>query len=264
MGNAKQVNKESDKQDDKGKPLDIVTILGVRVHCVDFPQTLAQMTQWIEGGNGQPTALHQICTVNPEFIMEARRDPQFAQVLRQADLCVPDGIGILWAARRQGVQLAERVTGSDGIYRICQRAAERGWTIFLLGAATGVAAEAAQRLVALYPALHIVGTYSGSPQAHSWAEIVQRIQATQPDILLVAYGHPQQDLWIARHRQELPVKVAMGVGGAFDFVAGITQRAPRWMQRWGVEWLYRLIRQPWRWRRMASLPAFVIASLRAR
>ena len=248
-----------------------VTILGVKVHCVDFKQTLAQIDHWLEGSTDEAAGehpaqakVHQICTVNPEFIMAAQRDPVFAAVLHKADLCVPDGVGVVWAARRQGVHLAERVTGSDGIYYICQRAAARGWTVFLLGATAGIAAQAAQRLITLYPGLRVVGTYSGSPRAESWPAIAAQLQRTQPQILFVAYGHPQQDLWIAQHRHELPIKVALGVGGAFNFVAGITPRAPRWMQRWGIEWLYRLIQQPWRWRRMATLPLFILAILRTR
>lgn len=242
-----------------------IEILGVKIHCVNFAQTLDQIEQWINSAealdhpeDASPSPLHQICTVNPEFIMAARRDPHFAAVLRAADLCVPDGIGVVWAAQRQGVQLKERVTGSDGIYRICERAAERGWRVFFLGAATGVAAEAARRLQQLYPGLQVAGAYSGSPQAQEWPPIAAQLQATHPDILFVAYGHPRQDFWIAQHRHELPAKVAIGVGGAFDFVAGVTVRAPGWMQRAGIEWLYRLMQQPWRWRRMAVLPLFVL------
>ncbi len=254
------------KDDVVANRIETVTILGVKVHCVNFQQTLAQIAQWIEESRASPdqSKVYQICTVNPEFIMAAQRDPIFADVLRNADLCVPDGIGVLWAARRQSIHLAERVTGSDGIYQICHCAAANGWRVYLLGAAAGVAQEAARRLVALYPALRVVGTYSGSPRDDSWPAIAEQVEAAQPDILFVAYGHPQQDLWIARHRHELPAKVAMGVGGAFDFVAGITVRAPRWMQRWGIEWLYRLIQQPWRWRRMVILPLFILAILRGR
>lgn len=252
-----------------------IEILGVKIHCVNFAQTLDQITHWIEGeGAPKPpepynhsklqtpnSKIRQICTINPEFIMTARRDPRFADLLRAADLCVPDGIGVIWAARRQGGSLSERVTGSDGIYRICERAAVRGWRIFLLGAAEGVAAEAGRCLRMLYPNLVVVGAYSGSPQDADWPAIAQHLQATQPDILFVAYGHPRQDFWIARHRHELPAKVALGVGGAFDFVAGVTPRAPRWMQQAGIEWLHRLVQQPWRWRRMAVLPLFFLQVL---
>ncbi len=253
-----------------------VEILGVRVDCVDFAQTLTIMQGWLESRTCPPPdsdgpvacggafVTRQICTVNPEFVMHARRDPAFATTLAQADLAVPDGEGLLWAARRQGVPLKERVTGSDGIYRICERAAQVGWTVFLLGAAPGVAATAAARLQALYPGLQVVGTYSGSPAEGDWPLIRAQLQQTSPDILFVAYGHPRQDRWIAQHRHELPVKVALGVGAAFDFVAGVARRAPRWLQRLGLEWLHRLLIQPWRWRRMLALPHFAWLVLRTR
>jgi N-acetylglucosaminyldiphosphoundecaprenol N-acetyl-beta-D-mannosaminyltransferase len=236
------------------------TILGTRIHQVDFAATLAQIEAWVSQRSPQASC-RQICTVNPEFIMDARCDPAFASVLQQADLCVPDGVGVLWAARLQGVALHERVTGSDGIYRICARAAERGWRVFLLGAASGVAERVASSLQAHYPGLVVAGSYSGDPSAAAWPEIERRLRAAQADILFVAYGHPHQDFWIAQHRAELPAKVALGVGGAFDFVAGVTQRAPSWLQQLGLEWLHRLIRQPWRWRRMSKLPHFVLLVL---
>ena len=254
-----------------------VDVLGVRIHQVDFAQTLDQMARWIaETSNTQypipntpppPHAArrtHQICTVNPEFVMEARRDPAFAAVLGRADLCAPDGVGILWAGRLLGRPFSERVTGSDGIYRICERAAVAGWRVYLLGAAPGVAEQTAARLCALYPGLAVVGTFSGSPSDDAWPEIRQRLAAARPDVLFVAFGHPRQDFWIDKHRQELPAAVALGVGGAFDFVAGVTKRAPLWMQRLGLEWLHRLLSQPWRWRRMRVLPGFALLVFRQR
>jgi N-acetylglucosaminyldiphosphoundecaprenol N-acetyl-beta-D-mannosaminyltransferase len=231
--------------------------LGIKVHQIDFAGALAQIEIWINQANSPP-APRQICTVNPEFIIDARRDPNFAAVLQRADLCVPDGVGVLWAARQFGAPLRERVTGSDGIYRICERAAACGWRVYLLGAAPGVAKQTAAALQHRYATLRIVGTYSGSPTDADWPAICQRLDAAQPDILFVAYGHPQQDFWIDRHRHELSAKVAIGVGGAFDFVAGVRTRAPRWLQRLGLEWLDRLIREPWRWRRMLKLPQFVV------
>lgn len=240
-----------------------VEILDVRIDCVNFAQTLALIEEWIAAAAIPARVTRQICTANPEFVMHARRDPRFAVTLRAADLCVPDGGGLLWAARRQGVVLEERVTGSDGIYRICARAAQVGWRVFLLGAAPGVAAQAAKRLQQRYPGLAVVGVASASPTDQDWPNIHGQLQQTQPDILFVAYGHPRQDLWIAQHRHELTAAVAMGVGGAFDFVAGVATRAPLWMQRFGVEWLYRLITQPWRWRRMLALPHFAWLVLRS-
>ena len=234
-----------------------VYILGVPVHPITYDDLLAAISAFI--AEGRP---RQICTANPEFVMTARRDPTFWQVLQQADLVAPDGVGLLWAARRQGALIPERVTGSDGIYFIARAAAQQGWRLFLLGAQPGVAAAAATRLQALYPGLQGVGTYAGSPRPADFPAIARLIHETQPDILLVAYGAPAQDIWIAQHKETLAVPVSMGVGGAFDHVVGVRRRAPRWLIRLNLEWLWRLITQPWRWRRQLALPRFVWAVLR--
>ena len=247
-----------------------VNILGVDVHCINFAEMLVQISKWIDEARSTdpfhtphtalptphpPLLTHQICTVNPEFIMTAHHNRDFANMLQRADLCVPDGVGVLWAAKQVGVELSERVTGSDGVYRISKSAAQEGWRVFLLGAAPGIAEQAAAKLRERYPHLLIAGTYSGSPHDDDWPAIQPRLAAA--DILLVAFGHPRQDFWIDRHKAEISAPVAIGVGGAFDFVAGVTTRAPLWMQRLGLEWLHRLLRQPWRARRMLALPCFV-------
>lgn len=244
-----------------------VAIVGVAIDCVDFALTLDLIDAWVAQRHSAAACdvalpCQQICTVNPEFIVDAQHNSAFAAVLRHAALCVPDGVGVLWAARRAGVHLPERVTGSDGIYRICERAARRGWRVFLLGAAPGVAEQAAAVLTGHYPGLVVAGCYAGSPADDEWPAISARLHAAVPDILFVAYGHPRQDFWIAQHCAELPAAVAVGVGGAFDFVAGVTARAPRWMRRLGIEWLHRLVTQPWRWRRMLKLPMFAGMVLR--
>ncbi len=221
--------------------LTTVNILGLPVHAVTMADTLA----WVEAAVAARVP-RQICTANPEFILAARRDPAFRAVLQHADLVLPDGVGLLWAARRLGGTLPERVAGSDLIYRLAEQGAERGWRIFYLGAAEGVAARTAEVLRARWPGLVVAGTFAGSPRPEDDEALVARVRAAAPDILLVAYGAPRQDLWIARNLDRLGVPVSVGVGGAFDFVAGVARRAPRWAQRLGLEWLHRLWRQPWR------------------
>jgi N-acetylglucosaminyldiphosphoundecaprenol N-acetyl-beta-D-mannosaminyltransferase len=235
-------------------------ILGVPIDAATFDSLLDAIAAWI----ARHDRVYQICTVSPEFVMLAQDDPGFMAVLRGADLCVADGVGLLFAARFLGHPLPERVTGSDGVPFIAQRAAQQGWKLFLLGAAPGVADQAAARLVQQNPDLQIVGTYAGTPSPAEEDDIITRVNGSGADILLVAYGAPRQDMWIARNRVRLNVGVAMGVGGTFDFIAGVVPRAPRWMRRLALEWLYRLYRQPWRWRRMLRLPRFVAAVIRHR
>jgi N-acetylglucosaminyldiphosphoundecaprenol N-acetyl-beta-D-mannosaminyltransferase len=234
-----------------------VRILGVRVDAITFEGLLDCIGAWIEQGGP-----HQVCTVNPEFVMAARRNPEFARVLEAADLCIADGVGLLWAAKRQGRPLPERATGSDGVPLIAGRAAERGWRLYLLGAGAGIADAAGAELQRRYPGLQVAGAFAGTPADADAPEIVARIRAARPDVLFVAYGAPKQDLWIAKHQQELQVPAMMGVGGSLDFIVGAQKRAPAWMRRGNLEWLYRLITQPWRWRRQLALPRFVWAVLR--
>ena len=235
-----------------------ISILGVRIHAVTMAETLA----WIEAAVAA-RAPRQICTSNPEFLMTARRDREFFEVLNRADLVVPDGVGLLMAARWLGARLPERVAGSDLIYRIAERAAQRGWGIYFLGAGEGVAARTAAKLRAIYPELRVAGTFAGSPKIEDEDAIVARVRAARPDILLVAYGAPQQDKWIARNRERLGVPVGIGVGGSFDFVAEEARRAPVWIRRLGLEWLHRVGRQPWRARRiLTAVVLFPLAVLR--
>jgi exopolysaccharide biosynthesis WecB/TagA/CpsF family protein len=235
-----------------------VSILGLPVSAITYEGWLDLIEQWI---THEPERVHHVCTINPEFAMIAQNDVNFANILRRANLTVPDGVGMVWAARRLGKMLPERVTGSDGVPKIAERAAQKGWKLFFLGAVEGVAQQAADVLQNRYPGVQIVGVYSGSPSPQEEAAIVERVNASGADILLVAYGAPEQDKWIARNTPCLRVTMAMGVGGSFDFIAGVIPRAPAAMQRMGLEWLYRLYLQPWRIKRMMRLPRFVIAVL---
>lgn len=231
-----------------------IRILGLPVSAVTYAEWLELIDTWVQSG-----VAHHVCTINPEMIMIAQKDPNFYNILSRADLTVPDGVGLLWAARRKGTPLPERVTGSDGVPLIASEAAKRGWRVFLLGAAPGVAEKAAAVLRERHPALQIAGVYSGSPAPDEEDAIVERVNASDADILFVAYGAPEQDKWIARNLPRLQVKMAMGVGGSLDFVAGVIPRAPHSFQRLGLEWLYRLYLQPKRIIRMMRLPRFALA-----
>ncbi len=232
-----------------------LTVLGTPVDGITYAGWLERVSHWITRKDGA----RQVCTVNPEFIMIAQRDSIFRSLLGRAALCLPDGVGLLWASRRLGAPLPQRVTGSDGLPRLAERAAAEGWKLFLLGAGPGVAERAAARLCARFPGLIIAGAHGGSPAEDAEDEIVDRVNASGADILFVAYGAPAQDKWIARNLPRLEVAMAMGVGGSLDFVAGVVPRAPQWMRDRGLEWLFRLMRQPWRLRRMTRLPRFAFA-----
>lgn len=239
--------------------LDSVRVLGVRVDDVTTAETLGILERFVAEG-----CPHRVATINPEFVVEAQRNHRFRVVLDEADLALPDGVGLIWASRLLGRPLRERVAGADLVPLIARLSAARGYGIYLLGAAPGVAEEAASVLERDNPGLRIVGTYAGSPDPWEEHEIVARVTAASPEFLLVAYGAPRQDLWIHRNLERLGVPVCMGVGGALDFVAGVAVRAPTWMRKIGLEWLHRLRRQPWRWRRMLALPQFAFLVVRQR
>jgi len=229
-----------------------VEILGVRVDDATYDDLLAAVDRFV--ASGQP---HHVVTLNSEMLVTAHDDPAFAAVLARSALNVADGVGLTLAARLLGRPLRQRVTGSDGIYVLARHSARRGYRVYFLGAGPGVAEATAQCLAAAYPGLRVAGTYGGSPGDGESAAVVDRVRAAHPDLLLVAYGVPAEEKWIARNRQDLGVPVMMGVGGSFDFVAGVTRRAPPWLRRLGLEWLHRLLREPWRWRRQLALPRFL-------
>jgi N-acetylglucosaminyldiphosphoundecaprenol N-acetyl-beta-D-mannosaminyltransferase len=229
------------------------------VDCVTNAEVLDIVARYVREGRPR-----QIATINPEFVMAAQANEEFLDVLNGVALAVPDGIGVIWAARLQGRRLPERVSGSDLVPRMAERAAAEGWRLFLLGASPGVAEMAADQLRSRSPDLSIAGVFAGSPDVAEETDIVERVRGSRPDILLVAYGAPAQDLWIARNLHRLGAAVCMGVGGTLDFIAGVQKRAPRSVQRAGLEWLFRLAQEPWRWRRQLALPRFALAVLAER
>jgi N-acetylglucosaminyldiphosphoundecaprenol N-acetyl-beta-D-mannosaminyltransferase len=234
-----------------------VSVLGVRVDRVSQQQALALIAQMLKREDGQRTC-QQIVTVNPEFVMIAQRRQDFRLAINSAALVVADGIGVVWATRYLGRPAPARLTGTDLLPLLARLCAASGYRLFLLGAAPGVAASAARRLQELTPHLQIAGTFAGSPAAEEEDALIERIREARADVLCVAFGAPAQELWIWRNRTRLPVALAMGVGGAFDFISGRQRRAPAGIRRLGLEWVYRLWREPWRWRRMLAIPRFIV------
>ncbi|MBI3956685.1 MAG: WecB/TagA/CpsF family glycosyltransferase [Candidatus Kerfeldbacteria bacterium] len=231
--------------------IEAIDILGVRVHKVTMAAALRRCTDFLASG-GQ----HQIVTVNPEFIMEAQKNAGFRLVLNRAALAVPDGIGLVAAARLAGLTLETRVAGVDLIDGLLHSAAKHGSRVFLFGAADGVAARAADILRRRIPGLRIIAAENERDERgrlRQDAEIIARIAAAHPDILLVAFGAPRQDLWIAENLRRLPsVKIAIGAGGTLDYFAEVLPRAPRLLRAIGLEWLWRLALQPSRWQRIVT------------
>ena len=224
------------------QPFDRVSLLGVVMDRME----LGDLRGWLDAAlaSGRP---HQVVTANLDFLAIARKNPDFARIVAGADLVVCDGKPLQWAAG-----MKSRVTGNDIVLQTARLSAERGYRLFLLGAYPGVADRAADRLRELAPASSSPGhtrRHAGPSPPEQDAEIVAAIQAARPHALFVALGAPRQDEWIARH-PELGVPLSVGVGGAFNFLAGETRRAPLWMQRLGLEWAHRLISEPARlWRR---------------
>jgi exopolysaccharide biosynthesis WecB/TagA/CpsF family protein len=233
-----------EKGDDGSPTPSRVTIGGVPIDRVDEHEAAKRLMAAI----GSETAL-QVSTVNLQFLVTARRRPEVRRALSGAGLNVADGAPVVWLARLLGHPLPARVAGADLVPTLMNLAAQRSARVFLLGGAGGVAEEAAAILRHAHPGLRVSGAYE-PPMAPleemADDEILARIGEAGADILLVALGHPKQDLWIARNRHRLPVSVAIGVGGTFDLIAGRLRRAPRWARRTGLEWLFRLLQEPGR------------------
>lgn len=228
-----------------------VAILGIPIDDLTTEEALERLEQFIQSGR-----FHQVATANTDFLIKAHGDPELRTILRTADMVVPDGMPVVMASRWLRAGLRERVTGADLVPALAARAAKKGYRLFMLGARPEVAARAKERMEAVNPGLRIVGCVS-PPPAHivemDNESLLAQVEATKPDILLVAFGNPKQEKWIHMHRHRLRVPVCIGVGGTFDFLAGAQPRAPEWMQRSGLEWLHRLGHDPRRlWRRYSS------------
>lgn len=252
----------------------------VTISKVRFDKTTLKEATKIAINWAKTNAQKYMTTPNPEILLEANKNGVFLEVLNSSHLNIADGIGILWASKYLKIaeksksklakigkwflslcsilfrpsyiktELTERVTGVDLMENICKEAAREGLKVFLLGAAEKTAEKVKEILERKYPEIKIVGTFSGSPKEEHEKEILDMINAANPDILFVAYGAPSQEIWIHKNIGKTTLKVAIGVGGAFNFIAGIRKRAPKWMRRIGLEWLYRLLQEPSRAKRI--------------
>ena len=230
-----------------------VNILGVAVDAVTMPAAVAAVEYYMDARAGVTVA-----TANAEMIMRATKDAARRDVLAAAALGVPDGAGTVWAARHLGHAMPERVAGYDLVQELLRRAPAAHRRIYFFGAAPGVAEKAKAKAEQLYPGIKIVGVRDGFFSADMNDAIISDIRTARPDLLLVALGVPKQEKWIHEHLAALGVPVAIGVGGTLDVMAGVMKRAPRWMQKAKLEWLFRGMLQPKRAGRLLALPKFVL------
>lgn len=228
----------------------MVKVLDIRVDNVSLAETLNSIEKAVK--NDQKI---QIVTLNPEMVMLAQNDRSFKEILDQSEMNIPDGIGLLVAAKLKGVSLKQRVTGADLIPKLCSLAEHNHWKVYLLGAGPKVAEKASKRLAASYPKAAF--SYSSADPEQALTEL----KKWKGQVVLVAYGHGKQEKWIAENMREIEANVFIGVGGALDYISGAKKRAPKAWRQAGFEWLYRLISEPWRLRRQLVLPLFLLRVL---
>lgn len=236
-----------------------IKILGVKIHQVTNESAYNRFLSLME----EPK-MSMIVTPNTEIVMMAQQDNELKDILQDADLVIPDGIGLVYASKIHQLGLTERVTGIDTMERMLKYCNNTKKSIYLFGGKPGVAEKAAEKMKETYPNLQIKGIRDGYFKKEEEDKIIDHINEVKPDILLVALGAPKQEKWIYQHRKILNTKVAMGVGGALDVWAGVAKRAPKIFQDLHLEWFYRLMKEPSRIGRMMSLPKFMIKVLLSR
>lgn len=254
------------RQPDEDVP-ESVEAFGVKISPVSMEEALDKIEEFI--ASRKP---HQVLTSDANAILTSKNDPDYAAIMRKASLTTPDGFGVIWGARLLNLPIYERVTGVDMVTGICERAARHNYSIFILGSEEGVAATAARNLLEKYPGMRVVGTHhgfwrrdgkeAGLTTEEADIKMADEIRRANPDVLFVAMGIPMQEKFIAAQLERMNVPVSLGVGGSFDVYAGKFNRAPQYIQRVGLEWLYRVWIDPSRWKRMGYVPRFMIVALR--
>lgn len=238
-------------------PFPTVSVFEIPFSKLSMKDTVKFLTEAVQ--SGQP---HHVITANPIMVMTAVNHPEYKQMMQSAEIIVPDGTGIVWAASVGGEPLEGRVTGFELLHELLKVGETYRWKFFLLGTTAEVIQEAAERLQMQYPAAIICGYRDGFFGPDEDAAVIEQIRAASPDILFVARGADNQEPWIAQHKQALQVPVVMGVGGSFDIISGKLKRAPKVFQKLRLEWFYRLLKEPTRYKRMLALPKFVVKVLR--
>lgn len=233
----------------------IVDVLGVSISKVTMSEATGKIREFVKSGT-----FHSVYTPNPEIIMLAKNDSAFHQILEEADLVVPDGIGVVIASKlKRGEKLPERVAGYDLVQSTMKEAVKEGYKYYFFGSKPGISEEAAVKMRETYPGIEIVGTRDGYFKPEDEPEIIADINASGANILLVALGAPKQEKWIEANKHLMPnVRVAIGVGGSLDVMSGNVKRAPIAFQKLGLEWFYRVLKEPTRFKRILVLPEFLI------
>lgn len=220
-------------------------VLGVPIDRLDMRGTIAELRRHMDLGGH-----HHHVGVNASKLVMSEGDPELSRILKEACVVSADGMSVVWASRALRQALPERVTGIDLMTRLLDEASEEGWRIFLLGARQEVVDRLATRLTQAYPQLEVAGTHHGYWDSKAEDEVVRKISGSNTDVLFIALPSPQKEYFVDRNRDDLNVRLSVGVGGSFDVLCGDISRAPQWMQRHGLEWAHRLAKEPRRlWRR---------------
>ncbi|MDP5274634.1 WecB/TagA/CpsF family glycosyltransferase [Chengkuizengella axinellae] len=229
-----------------------VKMYGINVSKMNMKETVQYLTEAV-----QHKETHQVITANPIMFMAALNDASFAKAMQSAELVVPDGTGLVWAADYVGHPVKERVPGFDLMFDLLKVANEKSWKVYLLGTTAEAIQESATKLKKQYPNIDFVKARDGFFTEKEDMDVVEDIRKLSPDLLFIARSVETQEPWIYKYKRELNIPVMMGVGGTFDIIAGKLKRAPKWMQKLRLEWFYRLLQQPSRYKRMLDLPKFV-------